>query len=180
MPEMREVDDVALRQLTGIILIEGVDGTGKTTLARTLQQVSSHRALLHAGPPKTTSAFTEYVKPLEMAYDGWTIICDRWHLGELVWPAIFERESLFSSERSALSFRWIEEHIKAIGVPVTAIYLTRALDEIINELDWREDPRDNVEPALKLYETACDYSSFDWNRIDLMEVLDGKPLRVSR
>jgi len=190
MPNMREVDDVpeghdigcrngTLRQLTGIILIEGVDGTGKTTLARTLQQVSSHRALFHAGPPQTASAFREYVRPLELANDGWTIICDRWHLGEMVWPTIFGRESMYTPGTGALSFNWIEEHIKAIGVPVTAIFLQRDLEGIIAELYDRKEATDYIEHATQLYNDAIGRSAFNWNVTSLWEVLDGESLCIS-
>lgn len=77
-----------------LTIIEGVDGTGKTTLAGKISE--QHDAMyLHAGPPQHEDWVREYVDPLLRFPYGWDIVCDRWALGELVWPKLFNRQGLF-------------------------------------------------------------------------------------
>lgn len=78
-----------------LIILEGPDGAGKTHLA---QRLVTHLALtehdgtvtmLKAGPP-TRHPLDEYVNPLlEYVPSGSDhIICDRWHVGEWVYPRV--------------------------------------------------------------------------------------------
>lgn len=76
-----------------IQIIEGVDGVGKTTLAVQIAE-SRSASLLHAGPPTERDWRAEYLLPLIARPPG-DIVLDRWHMGEMVWPAVFDRPSLF-------------------------------------------------------------------------------------
>lgn len=77
-----------------LTIIEGVDGTGKTTLAGRISE-KYDAFYMHAGPPQHNDWVREYVVPLSGILPTWDIVCDRWALGELVWPKLFGRESLF-------------------------------------------------------------------------------------
>lgn len=106
-----------------LIILEGPDGAGKSTFAGQLvralavKEPSSTIELLHRGPPDPdTHPLTEYVEPL-LDYrpgQGRHIICDRWHLGEWVYPhalgrpskmdrAVFRYVDLFLVSRGALT-----------------------------------------------------------------------------
>lgn len=84
-----------------LILVEGSDCTGKSALVR---QITDHIRkstgeqvdVWHAGPP-TKHPLDEYVTPLldYRPLRGRHIICDRWHLGEAVYPTIFNRATKF-------------------------------------------------------------------------------------
>jgi thymidylate kinase len=81
-----------------LIILEGPDGSGKTTLAndvsRVLERSSAHVTTLRAGPPVKPNPLDEYEVPLAGYRPGDThVICDRWHLGEAVYPAILGRTS---------------------------------------------------------------------------------------
>lgn len=80
-----------------LIVIEGVDGTGKTDLAHRLRQrVGYERSrILHAGRP-TRPAVEEYETPLRDYEPGveYTYVLDRWHVGEYIWPHVFGREPI--------------------------------------------------------------------------------------
>lgn len=77
-----------------LIILEGPDGAGKTSFA---QQILDHLALRYdgtvtmrrAGPP-THHPLDEYVTPLLDYEPGGSehVICDRWHLGEWVYPRV--------------------------------------------------------------------------------------------
>lgn len=75
-----------------ILIIEGADGTGKTRYARMLCRERGAK-YLHKNKPKAPNWFDEYVAPLQLLEQP--IICDRWHVGELIWPVLFGRDSLF-------------------------------------------------------------------------------------
>lgn len=84
-----------------LIIVEGPDGSGKTTLVKELTQhivrTTNARVMgLHARPPKPGSdSFKEYVQPL-LGYrtsDPFHVICDRWHLGECVYPKVLGRDT---------------------------------------------------------------------------------------
>lgn len=79
-----------------LILLEGCDGAGKTTLATELVETLG-ADLLHKGP-MTADAITEYEDPLEdyLPLTNRHVICDRWHVGELVYGPLLRGESRVS------------------------------------------------------------------------------------
>lgn len=88
-----------------LILLEGPDGAGKSTLAGIIAkklEASEPTALvklMSSGPP-TFHPLVEYearlfdYRPMRNEH----IIADRWHLGEVVYPPILERTSKFDAE----------------------------------------------------------------------------------
>lgn len=82
-----------------LIIIEGVDRTGKTTLAESLKNRLNGADLYHcSAPDKHTTAIDEYVDPLcgYQPGSGRHVIYDRHWLGETVWPGIFGRPSIMT------------------------------------------------------------------------------------
>lgn len=120
-----------------ITIIEGVDGTGKTTFAKRLA-AERGATYLHADKPITRSWFTEYIEPLSHK----NIVCDRWHLGEIVWPQIFNRDSLFN----ASTFDECNRYLARIGCEL--IVLTRSDTGITGELKRRGET-DQILGVLK-------------------------------
>lgn len=86
-----------------LILLEGPDGAGKSTLAAAIAkklEASEPTALVQlmtSGPPRF-HPLVEYearlfdYRPLE----GRHVIADRWHLGEVIYPKILGRESRYT------------------------------------------------------------------------------------
>ena len=75
-----------------LIIIEGVDGSGKTTFANSICEVvnTEHPATyLHRGVPEQ-HVLDEYELPLfdYVPFDNKTIVCDRWHIGPDVYGPI--------------------------------------------------------------------------------------------
>jgi thymidylate kinase len=88
-----------------LIVLEGCDGSGKTTLARALTEAAERDRkkvlLLHKGPPTDDrTALQEYTEDLsfyEPALDHrHLVICDRWHLGEVVYGPVYRGGSRLS------------------------------------------------------------------------------------
>jgi hypothetical protein len=138
-----------------LIVIEGVDRTGKTTLAEKLaEQLGSRARVVHAGPP-SRHPVEEYETAIA-DYDprsGDHLILDRWHVGEHVWPVIFGRE--LHGEATA---RHVELFMRSRGAVL--VYAERA-----NRAGLSIDLERNNEPlsasmlptALELYERAMDW-----------------------
>ena len=104
-----------------ITIIEGADGTGKTTYAQKLSERFNAK-YLHAEQPKTRLWSDEYIRPITSQ----NMILDRWHLGEVVWPKIYGRQSLFDET----TFDYWE--LAKLGARL--ILLTRSEDAIAEEL----------------------------------------------
>lgn len=83
-----------------LIILEGPDCAGKTTFAERIAAAIRHSepdsdvTLFHRGPPQV-HPLDEYVAPL-LDYrpeTGRHVVCDRWHVGETVYPALFDRHT---------------------------------------------------------------------------------------
>lgn len=80
-----------------LIILEGPDGSGKSTLARDIANVLEREGarvdVLHAGPlHHKVHPIDAYETPLANYRPGARhVVCDRWHLGEAVYPEIFDR-----------------------------------------------------------------------------------------
>lgn len=83
-----------------LIILEGPDCAGKSSLAGRLVDAlraahpGDHVAYRHAGVPQDPP-LEEYVEPL-LGYrpgTGQHVVCDRWHLGESVYPALTGRRT---------------------------------------------------------------------------------------
>jgi thymidylate kinase len=118
-----------------LIILEGVDGAGKTTFANgLLDELKDHRAteLLHRGPI-TTHPLIEYELSLD-AYrpmNGKHIICDRWHWGELIYGPLYRGESKVQQP----DMRHIELFLMSRGALVVLMCASRT--EIHRRLDKR-------------------------------------------
>lgn len=128
------------------IIIEGTDGVGKTTLAKRLV-AKTQCVYRHAGPPTSGTWVAEYVAPLIREYP-WVlkrVIFDRWHVGEMVWPRLFGRESLFWSSRE---FDACNELLSLLPHPPIVYIVDRQPEMIRDELALRGEPDVAIEKSL--------------------------------
>lgn len=120
-----------------ITIIEGSDATGKTTYATKLAE-QRNALYLHSGKPKAKVWFQEYIHRIVSN----NMVLDRWHLGELVWPAVYGRMSLFDAN----SFDQCNWELAKLGAEL--IVLTRPEDQIIKELTDRGE-QSHIDDVLK-------------------------------
>jgi hypothetical protein len=129
------------RESTMLIILEGPDLAGKSTLAGlvTVQLASRYRGsrveLLHRSPPKQ-HPLDEYVTPL-LGYDprGDThIVCDRWHIGESIYPIVKNRPSAMSPGVKT----YVDKFLESRGAMVMVINPEREV--LLKRLSDRGDP----------------------------------------
>lgn len=128
-----------------VFIIEGTDGTGKTTLAEELSLAYSYD-YVHAGPPAKESWYEEYVVPILQYSRNSGVVLDRWHLGEWVWPIVFGRDSLYIDERDALTCH----SVILQAVDPIVIVLTRGIAAVREER--KKDNPGNAVMGEAIYE----------------------------
>lgn len=104
-----------------IIVIEGTDGAGKTTLAENLVAkmwtLGVETEVIHAGPPESgLSVFEQYALPLlerreKITRRNYLLILDRWHLGELIYGPILRGKCALEPEQ----FTYLELLLESLG-----------------------------------------------------------------
>lgn len=128
-----------------LIILEGPDCAGKSTLAQRLLthlSVKDPRAtveVIHRGPP-SGHPLDEYVRPL-LSYvpDGSRhIICDRWHIGETIYPVVLGRPT----KMTEAVFEYVKMFLRGKGalvvklqppVSVMAPWLEERGDDLLKE-----------------------------------------------
>ena len=148
--------------MSRLFIVEGCDGVGKTTLVNHLYSgIDGAKAVLHAAKPTRNVYLDEYWYPISFLGDR-DVVCDRWHLGEHVWPILFGREPLKPSI-TVLENRMFQAFDEVYGV-----FLVRDHDAMAEcrHLDY------DVDDALSLYHEAMKYSQIDWDVATLPDMLN--------
>jgi thymidylate kinase len=135
-----------------ITILEGVDGVGKSSHAAWLAKEQNAK-ILHAGIPRHDHWFEEYIKPLMQLPEDQNVILDRWHLGEAIWPFVFNRKSLFPRPES---FKLCDNTLQELGAKVILIY--RDADSITSTLMLRGE-QDQIETVIKAQDMYFDLAA---------------------
>lgn len=136
-----------------LVIIEGPDCAGKTTLAENMRRYTACK-VLHRGPPED-DAFVEYTADLQSYQPeaiGANVVCDRWHWGELVYGPMLRGESKLDEE----AFRAVEDFLLVRGAVVAYLWDTPA--ELARRLVQRGDDLvkgTDAEEMLTRYETVA-------------------------
>ena len=153
-----------------LIIVEGTDGTGKTTLIGELRELLEERGdeveTLHRGPPQR-HPLLEYEDALHgyVPGAGAHVLCDRWHLGELVYAPLYRGGSELG-DRLGAGRRHVELFLQSRGALL--VHLTADEDEVHRRLDARGEDylkREHVGHTLRAFDDAA-RTALTW-RVDL-------------
>lgn len=131
-----------------LIVIEGPDCTAKSTLAERIVEVIKRAepdadvTLFHRGPP-SAHPLDEYVAPL-LDYrpgTGRHVVCDRWHVGETIYPALYGRWTDMTEDVKL----YVELFLRSRGALVV---LCHAPDEFIVECGIARGESEHTVAAL--------------------------------
>lgn len=149
------------------IILEGVDGAGKTTLAKILAEKYG-LDVCHCTQHDAVD-YDFYRQTLRKE----NVIWDRHTIGELIYPKIFEREMQISPEDARL----VIHHAKEEGVKI--FVLTADVSVIYQRLNERgnEDPRiyENIEwidSQFKFYAKQYHVPIIDTSKMTLQEIFN--------
>ena len=145
-----------------LIIVEGPNCAGKTTLVDRLVTQLGARATagsvtrLHRGPIDDRHPLDEYVVPF-LGYrpgSGDHFVCDRWHVGERVYPAIFNRPTKMDSVVSA----YVTQFLRSRGAVL--VHLTASSETLLERFANRGDEHRSVTPhgiiiEKTLFEIMC-------------------------
>lgn len=99
-----------------LIVVEGCDGVGKSSLVKQLvERIDGDLTVRHLGPPKrhpleeTVLSLNDYLPGT-----GMHAVCDRFHLGELIYGPIYRGESQLGPIDGP-GHRWVDGWIRSVG-----------------------------------------------------------------
>lgn len=159
-----------------LIIVEGPDGCRKSTRVQQLidviqrEQPGEKVERLHKGPP-TQHPLDEYVVPL-LGYrplQGHHIICDRWHVGEWVYPSILNRKT----EADKATWYYTEMFLASRGALV--IYPEYTVDALVEAVTRRGDDMIQADQLAKI---AGAYAFMANKHITVATAVKNRPTEV--
>lgn len=113
------------------IILEGADGTGKTTLAKKLARTYDLSYVnVNRNDPNDFNFYYETMKKTKVVYD-------RHFIGEMIYPSVFKRKGNLEKE----DFEWLLEYARDKDVKILVLHNDPKLD-MVHRLD--DDEYDEV------------------------------------
>jgi ribose 1,5-bisphosphokinase PhnN len=133
-----------------LLIIEGPDGSGKTTLVEELRMLARDAqqdfVTLHKGQPDPgVDLFEEYHRGLDFYRDvepkKTFVVADRWHLGELVYGPVMRDVSRVSIEQARMIDRRVD-YLGGVRIVLDAVDSTLWHRAQARGEDFVTDPKD--------------------------------------
>ena len=151
-----------------LIVLEGVDGAGKTTLTERLMAQMPEALRMHSGPLKG-DPMKEYEWRLRdyRPDSSQTIITDRWHVGELIYGPLYRG----SSKLSRAGARHVEMYLDKLGAH--KLLVTSDIGTIMHRLQTRGEDFLQSNHVGMVWDFYNEYAVREgWTRIGSDEILN--------
>lgn len=127
-----------------LIVLEGCDGSGKTTIANNLKAIMPDAEIIHC--TTNTPNTYEFFRSIILASQDRDIIADRFCYGQFVYQTEEERhltpEQLYNLE------------IGMIAAGAKVIHVTAPVQTIVRRLSWRDEK--TMHPVSEITNRYCD------------------------
>jgi thymidylate kinase len=155
-----------------IIVLEGVDGSGKTTLAENLAAIGRGKGfdvgVWHRGVPKR-HPLEEYEWDLEQHYPDVPsermrrlIVCDRWHLGQLVYGGLYRDENLLG-----VGGAWhVDAFLRSLGA--VQLVLSPSLEVIRGRIAHRGEDYLKAEDVEYVWKAYRSFGELSWPDVAML------------
>lgn len=153
-----------------LYIVEGADGTGKTTLSNALlEKTKGH--LLHGSWHKDWDISKYHTTMLSTAarlLEYQDVIIDRWAVSENVYANAFRGGSKYFDADEFMTFMLAACEVKN----VTFIYCENenAVENHKANMKLRPEMFDDMTPVVEEYEKYLDKTTFEWNRYNFDKV----------
>lgn len=143
-----------------LIVLEGADGTGKTTLAERFAARLPDCHYLHRGVPER-HPLEEYESDLDWYVPGsHNVVCDRWHLGEIVYGLMYRGHSVLGGNVGPGRFH-VDAYLRSRGAILLLTDCSKPTAR--HRLEQRGDEDyldlDDLDECLTRFRTACDFTT---------------------
>lgn len=162
--------NIVLPQKNPVLIFEGCDGTGKTTIQEVLRNIIRHAFLIHTSAPKKGNPKEYYYNILNRLLKvvevlNQPVFFDRFHIGEIVYGSIFRTETMDSlMEKTIFQLEDVLQNKDA-----RIIYVTASPQIIAKRLHDRGDwyvKESDIERILNRYEEVLKKSKLPIYRLD--------------
>lgn len=151
---------------TMIIILEGPDGAGKTTLAKQLAEAFQLRIHHEGPPPKNVSVLQHYGRILDAAR-GQNVVFDRLYVGERVYGPIVRGEDRLGGDgyKRMRQLSWAVGALEILCLPSFEVCLTNWQNRK-GELFADAAKLRQVHDSYRRYFTASMYLQYDFTSAD--------------
>ena len=136
-----------------IIIVEGIDGAGKTTLINKISNLlnvnNQEYTVVHKTQPKL-NGYEEYIKPLKDLKN--ILVADRWHVSETIYGPIYRGKSLLDDNM----VNYFESLLNVIGA--VKIVVAPPADIVFDRMKKRGEDFLQDEDFNKIYNEYLKYA----------------------
>lgn len=153
-----------------ILLFEGCDASGKSTIQEIMKEIIRHAFIVHTSAPTKGNSKEYFYTVLDKLVElmdvmNQPLFFDRFHIGELVYGSIFRPETIdkvVEEKMYQLENELLKREVKMIYVTASPEVITKRIQK---RGDWYVETSD-IQVILDKYEEALQKSKLPIYRLD--------------